>query len=176
MKTLLVLIALSTSVAAQWPEPKSPVIQQADGYVAIPNAALSPDKETKYRAVFDATRAASKPTNLLPAINNAASELNAIAAVGAPLSNAKFVVVFHGAGVDGILRNDQYKAKFGTDNPNIEAIRQMKKAGVEFFVCGQYLAAEKIDPNTLVSDVTLAADALLVLIHYQNNGYALMSF
>jgi intracellular sulfur oxidation DsrE/DsrF family protein len=52
----------------------------------------------------------------------------------------------------------------------------MKKAGVEFFVCGQYLAGEKIDPKTLLPEVTLAADALLVLMHYQNNGYALMSF
>ena len=52
----------------------------------------------------------------------------------------------------------------------------MKKQGVEFFVCGQYLAAEKIEPKTLVPNVTVASDALLVLIHYQNNGYALVSF
>ena len=44
------------------------------------------------------------------------------------------------------------------------------------FVCGQYLAAEKIDPKTITLDVTRAADALLVLIQYQNKGYALMSF
>jgi intracellular sulfur oxidation DsrE/DsrF family protein len=52
----------------------------------------------------------------------------------------------------------------------------MKRRGVEFFVCGQYLAAEKIEPKTLLLVVTVAADALLVLIHYQNNGYALLSF
>ena len=43
-------------------------------------------------------------------------------------------------------------------------------------MCGQYLAAEKIEPKSLVPEVTLAADALLVLIHYQNYGYALLSF
>jgi intracellular sulfur oxidation DsrE/DsrF family protein len=52
----------------------------------------------------------------------------------------------------------------------------MKKQGVEFYVCGQYLAGEKIDPKTLVPDVTVAADALLVLMQYQNKGYALLSF
>jgi intracellular sulfur oxidation DsrE/DsrF family protein len=52
----------------------------------------------------------------------------------------------------------------------------MKKHDVEFFVCGQYLAGEKIDPKTLTPDVQLAADALLVLMQYQNKGYALMSF
>jgi intracellular sulfur oxidation DsrE/DsrF family protein len=63
-------------------------------------------------------------------------------------------------------------ARFGTSNPNLKAIAEMKKSGVEFFVCGQYLAAEKIAPKSLTPDVTLAADALLVLIHYQNQGYA----
>ncbi len=55
-------------------------------------------------------------------------------------------------------------------------IAAMKKAGVEFFVCGQYLAGEKIDPKTLTRDVTVAADALLVLMQYQNKGFALMIF
>jgi len=52
----------------------------------------------------------------------------------------------------------------------------MKKRGVEFFVCGRYVVGEKIDPKTLTADVQLAADALLVLMQYQNKGYALMSF
>ena len=66
-------------------------------------------------------------------------------------------------------------AMFGTSDPNLKAIAEMK-SGVEFFVCGQYLAAEKIAPKSLTPDVTLAADALLVLIHYQNQGYAVLSF
>lgn len=43
-------------------------------------------------------------------------------------------------------------------------------------VSGQYLIGEHIDPKTLSPDVTVASDALIVLIVYQNNGYALMSF
>ena len=106
----------------------------------------------------------------------AGSELNALATVNAPLGNAKFAIVFHGPAVDGILDDQHYKAKFGTTNPNLKPIAEMKKRGVEFFVCGQYLVAEKIDPKTLTPDVQLAADAVLVLMQYQNKGYALMSF
>jgi intracellular sulfur oxidation DsrE/DsrF family protein len=176
MKLFLIITIASSLVASDWPPAESPVVPSADGYVAIPNAALPPTKDTKYQAIFDATRPADKPTQLVPALNMAASELNALAAAKAPLSNAKFVIVFHGAAVDGILDSDHYRAKFKIENPNLTAIRQMKERGVEFFVCAQYLAAEKIDPKTLTSDVTLAADALLVLMHYQNRGYALMSF
>jgi intracellular sulfur oxidation DsrE/DsrF family protein len=104
------------------------------------------------------------------------SELNALAVAHVPLEKAKFVVVFHGPAVDGILDDAHYKAKFGVNNPNLTAIAEMKKQGVEFFVCGQYVAGEKIDPKTITPGVTLAADALLVLMEYQNKGYALISF
>ena len=176
MKAFLILVCTVTAAAAQWPQPKSLAVPAADGYVQIPNVALPPTKESSYRAIFDATRPADKATQLVPALNMAGSELNALAAVDAPLSNARFAIVFHGPAVDGILDNDHYKAKFGTDNPNLKVIAEMKKRGVEFFVCGQYLAGEKIDPKTLTPDVTVAADALLVLMRYQNKGYALMSF
>lgn len=172
----VILSATIAGAATQWPPPKSAAVPQADGYVEIPNAALPPTKESKYQAIFDATRSAEKASQLLPALNVAGSELNALAAANVPLTQARFVVVFHGPAVDGILDNDHYKTKFGCDNPNLKVIAEMKKQGVEFFVCGQYLAGEKIDPKTFSRDVTVAADALLVLMHYQNKGYALMSF
>ncbi len=173
MKAFALLLATATAAMAQAPPPAIP---EADSYNTIPGAALAPTRTSKYQAVFDATRAAEKPDQIVPALNMAGSELNALAAVKAPLSNAKFVVVFHGAAVDGILNQAQYKAKFGVDNPNLEVIAALKKTGVQFFVCGQFLLGEKIDPKTLTPDVTLAADALLVLIHFQNKGYALLSF
>ena len=69
-----------------------------------------------------------------------------------------------------------YQAKFGMANPHLDTIRKMKAAGVEFFVCGQNLAADNVDPATLVPEVRVASDALIVLITYQNRGYALLSF
>jgi len=176
MKPLIILVMSVLAVSAQWPVPKAPVVPEADGYVAIPNVAFVPTKNSTYRAVFDATRPADKPSALLPALNMAGSELNALATVNISLRNAKFAIVFHGPAVYGILNDEHYRAKFGTPNPNLKPMAEMKKHGVQFFVCGQYLAGEKIDPKTLTPDVQLAADALLVLMQYQNKGYALMSF
>src|SRR5258706_11584210 len=84
------------NVAAQWSAPVAPVISEADGYVSIPNAAVMPQKSSIYKAVFNATSAADKPTQLVPALNMAGSELNLLGALDLPLRNAKFVVVFHG--------------------------------------------------------------------------------
>jgi len=95
--------------------------------VEIPNATLAPTKTSTYRAIFDASRPADKPTELLPALDMAGSELNALATANVPLANAKFAIVFHGPAVDGILDEAHYKAKFGTSNPNLKAIAEMKK-------------------------------------------------
>lgn len=154
----------------------SPVISQADGFIIIPNAQMPPDKNRIYRAVYDATKAPKDSSQLLPALNMAGSELNALGVSKIPLSHAKFVIVFHGAALNGILDDAHYKAKFGIANPNLKVLSELKKAGVQLFVCGQNLLAENIDSKIISPDVAVASDALIVLMAYQNDGYALMSF
>ena len=169
-------LSAATFALAQWPPPKAPVIPEADGYVVIPGAALRPEKNHVYQAVVEATQFPEEPTQLLMALNNADSELNALAVEGVPKRNRKFVVGFHGAPIDGILDNGHYRAKYGVDNPNLKVLGELKKEGVELSVCGQNLAFAKIDPKTLTPDVTIASDALVVLMTYQNAGYALLSY
>src|SRR5262245_2299438 len=102
MKTLLAMLAFATVLGFQesaskgWPAPVMPAISQADGYVVIPNAAVAPDPGSIYRAIFDATRKSDDPKQILPALNMAGSELNAMAAAHVPPGNARFAVVFHG--------------------------------------------------------------------------------
>ncbi len=172
-----VLVALfSTCAVAQWAAPQADVVPEADGYVAIPNAAVVPGKSEIYRAIFDATRAPAKPTDLVPALNMAGSELNLLAAVGVPPKNWKFAVVFHGRALAGLLDEAHYRARFGVANPNLRVLANLRKLGVELFVCGQNLASENVDPKTISPDVQVAADALIVLMTYQSRGYALLSF
>ena len=180
-KRLLVLAATGAvlagaAISEPWGAARAPAVPEADGYVEIPNAAVPPVKGRVYKAVFDANRAADKPSQLLPAVNNLGSELNAFAAAGLPKSAAKFVLVFHGPAMDALLDDGHYKAKHGVGNPNLKVLSRLKAAGVEMFVCGQNLAADKVDPRTLTQDVRVASDALIVLMTYQNDGYALLSF
>jgi intracellular sulfur oxidation DsrE/DsrF family protein len=154
----------------------SPVIPEADGFVIIKNAKIQPDKNRIYKAIYDATKPSPRAGIILPALNMAGSELNALGVCGIPLNHARFVIVFHGAALDGILDNESYKQKFGVDNPNLKVLSAMKKAGVLLFVCGQNLIAENIDMKTISGDVTIASDALIVLMTFQNKGYALLNF
>jgi intracellular sulfur oxidation DsrE/DsrF family protein len=177
---LMVVSCAATEKAAspsfKWPTPAAPAVPEADGYATIPDVAMPPEKSTTYRAIFDATRAADKSTQILPALNMAGSELNALVASGVPLANAQFVIVFHGQAIDGLLSDTHYRDKFGVANPNLPVLTALEKAGVELYVCGQQLAADGVDPRTLTSHVKVASDALLVSMTYQNKGYALLSY
>jgi intracellular sulfur oxidation DsrE/DsrF family protein len=186
MSTLAALLAVvscaacaapsATSPAFQWPTPAAPAVPEADGYATIPDVALPPEKSTVYRAIFDATRAADQHAQILPALNMAGSELNALAASDVPLANAQFVIVFHGQAVDGLLTDTHYRDKFGVANPNLPVLTALQKAGVELYVCGQQLAADGVDPSALTPLVKVASDALIVSMTYQNKGYALLSY
>jgi intracellular sulfur oxidation DsrE/DsrF family protein len=182
MKSQALLVAaymmlhVTDGLAQAWPEPRAPAIPPADGYVLIPNAAVAPDPALTYRSIFDGTRTAAKPDALLPAVNAAGGVLNDLAVGQVPNSSIQMAIVFHGPAVDGLLDNAHYRAKFGVDNPNLRVLAAMKSRGVQLFVCGQHLAAERVDPTILSADVTIASDAYLVLITFQNRGHALMLF
>jgi intracellular sulfur oxidation DsrE/DsrF family protein len=154
----------------------SPVIPGVGEYVPMPKAAIQPQPTHVYRMIFDATLGADKPGDLLPAVVQAASELNALGASGVPVSHRRLVVVFHGGALPGILTNADYRAKHGVDNPNIKVLGQLRRAGVELYVCGQNLHELGISEDHVISDVHVATDALIVLATYQNNGYALLTF
>jgi intracellular sulfur oxidation DsrE/DsrF family protein len=175
MRYLLVVFLLF-SIYEGIAQDSSPAIREADGFLIIPNAKMQPDKNHIYKAVYDATKAAKDSTQILPAVNMAGSELNALAVTKIPLNHAKFIIVFHGAALNGILDDEHYQLKYGVSNPNLKVLSELKKAGVQLFVCGQNLLAENIDPKIISPDITVASDALIVLMTYQNDGYALMSF
>ena len=174
--SLCLAIVLGGAVQAEWPAPVSPVIPAADGYVSIPNAAIPPDRAATYREIFDATQAATDPSRILPALNMAGSELNAFAVAGVPREHARFVFVFHGPAMAGLLDDAHYRARFGVPNPNLPVLTALRKAGAELYVCGQNVAADKIDPTTLSPDVKIASDALIVIMTYQAKGYGTLFF
>jgi intracellular sulfur oxidation DsrE/DsrF family protein len=176
MRGAALLLALWAGSAQAWPAPQSPAVPEASGYVHLEGAPFTPTRHEVYKAAFNATLAADKPGDLLPALDNAASELNALAVEGVPLAQAQFAVVFHGGALDGILDDAHYRAKYGIANPNLPVLRKLKAQGTGLYVCGQNLVAAHVDPKTLAPEVEVASDALLVLIALQQKGYAQLDF
>jgi intracellular sulfur oxidation DsrE/DsrF family protein len=173
---LALLLAVPAATPYHWPAPKSPLIPDATGYVRIPGAAVPLRPNRVYRAICDARAAGASAGELAPAIDMAASEVNLLRGEGVPPARIRFAIVFHGDAIDAILDDAHYRARHRAANPNLHVLHELRQAGVELYVCGQNLAADGIDPASLSPDVKVALDALIVLMTYQGDGYALMSF
>jgi len=138
----------------------------------LPGAHLAPDPNTEYKVVFDLTVTDDNlddPYPFLPAI---AVYMNTLQKFGVPAENRNIAVVLHqGSGLIG-LKNDEFKARNdGADNPNIELIRKLHKAGVTFHICGQGVLSREIDPDDLLPEIQIDYWALTTLIELGRQGY-----
>ena len=80
--------------------------------------------------------------------------------------------VLHGEADKTVLSDAAYAARFKVAaNPNLPLIRDLKKAGVEMFVCGQSLHELGFKAEEVEEEVPVADSAMLVLVNKQADGY-----
>jgi intracellular sulfur oxidation DsrE/DsrF family protein len=150
------------------------VITATGAYHPLPKAAYQPDPSATYKVVFSLTKGSDKPDQINPSLERVARTVNLYAAAGVPLDHLKFVAVASGAATGLVLDDEHYKTAFGTTNPNLAAIAQLRKAGVDVAVCGQAMAEHHYPNEWASKDVTLSLSALTTITELEQKGYALM--
>lgn len=159
--------ALAQSAQAL-PIPDAPVAKSFPGAHELPNP------NTTYKIAFGIKNPAPKVEDVNPGLIAVARYFNTLAVNGVPADHRKIVVVFHGTPI--FLNNAAYKARNdGHDNPNISLIQSMKKAGIDFRVCGQELLGMKIDPETVLPEVQIDLWAMTTIANLQTEGYIYMA-
>ena len=138
----------------------------------VPNAHEMPSKTKVHKVLFDMGTANPKDANVHPMLEAVARYVNTLAKTGVPEANRKVAVVFHQGATDYVMTNEAYKARHeGKDNPNLKMMQALKKAGVDFRVCGQAALGRKIDPKDITPEVQLDLWALTTIIALQEDGY-----
>ena len=136
-----------------------------------PGAHEYPDPKLTYKFVFDLSGGPETPDKVNPGLRGVAEFINTLAKYNVPASHRQLVVVFHQKSTPAILMNDEYKKRYNTDNPDIALIQAMKKAGVDFRVCGQAVLGMKIDPKTIQPEVQLDLWAGMTIPNMMMRGY-----
>jgi intracellular sulfur oxidation DsrE/DsrF family protein len=173
--TLVLITALATGGVWGQVQPDKtgliyPVIPEHGGVVPLPRAPEQPRKGAK--AVFDIT-ADAKPDEVNKGLEQVARLLNLYGAAGLKAKDVQITAVCHGAADKAVLNDAAYSARFKVGaNPNLPLIRDLKKAGVELFVCGQSLHELGFKAEEVAEEVPVADAALLVLVNKQADGYA----
>ena len=167
----LVFFSVLSGSAFSQSEQRLPI---PDGQVAkdIPGAKELPDPNMTYKVVFDIATAAPKIDEVNPGLTGVVRYLNTLAKNGVPADHRQIAVVLHQNATEIILSNEAFRTRNdGHDNPNVSLIQSMKKAGVDFRVCGQSVLAHKIDPKTIMPEIELDLWALTTLVNLELRGY-----
>jgi intracellular sulfur oxidation DsrE/DsrF family protein len=163
-------IGALSGTSAEEPTFSFPLIEGYGGVVTQPQATEQPRKGVK--VVFDIT-ADSKPDEVNRGLESVARYLNLNAQAGNTASDVKLALVLHGGATKCALSDLAFRKHVkGETNPNLPLLRELKKHGVELFVCGQSLARNKYLPNDVAGELTIAASAMTVNVNKQSAGYA----
>jgi len=149
-----------------------------EGYDAgrdYPGAQLTPDASTEYKVVFDMVVEDDNLDDPYPMLPLVARYVNTLGKLGVPAENRKIAIVMHrGSGLIG-LKNEEFKARNnGKDNPNIDLIRKLHAAGVEFHLCGQGVLAREVDEADLLDEIQVDYWALTTLVELGRQGYVIL--
>ena len=129
-----------------------------------------------YNLIIEVERESEKPDTINWALNNVARLLNLHAVGGVPSSKMNVVLAIHGGASYTTMNNEQYRAKYKVDNPNLKLYEELQAAGVKMFVCGQSVINRKIDRTRMVPEVKPAVSMLTTVTTYQLKGYAYLKF
>lgn len=173
---LALTLLLATAAVAQhgdtakWSIVLNPAIANYGKVVGLPNASQQPRDGS--RIVVDVTQG-GEPDKLNPAIEKVCRFVNIYAAAGQKSATVDIAVVLHGETTLTILNTDAYAKRFKTtNNPNMDCLAELHKAGVQIMVCGQSLISKGGNPDDVIQTADVAVSALTALVNLQADGYA----
>jgi len=164
------------------PNYEHPVIKDHGGIVVLPDAAHQPKKNSK--VLLDIT-ADDKSGSVIKGFDRAALILNQYTEANAGTENGfKMAIILHGPATKAALSHEAFakhtnsylQDKGKSQNPNLELMAKLKKAGVEIFVCGQALAHHGYATDEVAPEVKVAVSAATVNINLQMEGCAYIPF
>lgn len=135
-------------------------------------AALEGIKRVK--TVFDVSQGSPRTANVVFwAINNVNDD-KSVRSLSQP---PQVAVVFRGPAVQMIStdRSGFEESDNGELDKFADTIRQMKKNGVKFEVCGYAIKVAGIDPKTILPEVDQVPNGFISIAGYQMQGYSVIT-
>jgi intracellular sulfur oxidation DsrE/DsrF family protein len=168
------IIFLSTlAFTSKAQTPANPIIKDYGTIYGLDNVTM-PDKSLEYKIVIDLKPSNKDYQQVNPGLITIARMLNLHGVASIPKEQLHVVAVLHYTATPIVLNNVGYQKKYGVDNPNLDIIRQLKEAGVDFYICGQSLVARKYAFENVNPYITIALSMLTVVSEHTMKGYSLL--
>jgi intracellular sulfur oxidation DsrE/DsrF family protein len=177
-KNIFVFALIMTSCFAfsQEQQRVNPIIKKFGGIFEIPYAEEKPDPSLFYKITVEVQDMRNKPEEVNWALNNSARLINLHVMGGVPFDHLDVVLVIHGEATYAVMNNEAYKAKYNVTNPNLDLFKELQKAGIKMFVCGQSLINREVDYKKLVPEVKIATSMITTMTTHMMKGYVPLRF
>ncbi len=176
--TVAITAAPSAQPAAQPPAPPrhlGPIVPSFGGVFDVPDPGLMPPKDQDLKLRFD-VNVGPEPGELNQGFDTVARYLNQHARAGVPRERLKAALVIHGTAGKDTLTNDEYRKRFGKDNPNLKLLDELKAAGVRVYLCGQTSVSRNLPRAVVTPAATIALSAMVAHMALDREGYVLNPF
>jgi intracellular sulfur oxidation DsrE/DsrF family protein len=145
---------------------------KAAGVLPVPGIEEKQDPNLQYKLIFVvASIDKGRMYDINDGLNEVARTLNLHAAAGIPATHVHTVVIIFKQGLNVLMKDDVYKEKFNSSNPNIALIEELQNAGVTFITCGQSMYRTGIKKEVLLPGVKVSLSARTALSQYGTMGY-----
>ena len=173
MKKIILIAACFVSINLIAQERLNPVLKSFGSLADVPFAKVKADSSLEYKIVVEFKQKIDDAKDLHPYLEHIGRMYNMHIYDKVPQNKLHVVVVIFGPASYSVLNNEAYRAIYKKDNPNLEAFKEFRKAGVKVLVCGQSVAIHNIDPKSISPDVEIASSRFTAVSTCQMNGYAL---
>jgi len=172
----IVFYCFTDTYSQEYKTKSGPVIKDFGQVYKINKPDLLLEKNKKYKIIFDVYTDEKSFKKINPSINMVARFLNMHAQEKIKPEDLNIVLVLHGAATKNVLTDSAFNRKFKVKNPNTELIKALTKVNVKVFVCGQSFADKGYHVKDLSKNVKISLSALTALVHFQSEGYQLITF
>jgi intracellular sulfur oxidation DsrE/DsrF family protein len=148
-----------------------PLIKSYGGVHPRPDLAASVPAGLEYKVIADVEHGSADHDRALGALQHLARLANLFAYAGVPHARVHIAAVIQGEAASAVLTNEAYRRRFKVDNPNLDLLRELKRAGVELMVCSQMLAENDVPDSDISPEVAITLSALTDFAAYEARGY-----
>ncbi len=174
MKKVLLLAIIGCPLLA-FSQKVGPYMQDYGNVYPLEKVVM-PDTGAIYKIVIDLKTSQQNPDRINHGLLNVARLINLHGVGGVPLDNLNVAVAIHGGATSVCLSDEAYNDRYSVNNPNLKLLEQLRKIGVEVFVCGQSLMGRDIERDEVNDKVDVALSMLTLATQKMNEGYSLMVF
>lgn len=151
-----------------------PVIPKFGAVHPRPDAAVQPDPNVDYKVFVDVVSTGDDHTKPMESLERLARLVNLMGFAKVPPEHVHIVALLDKMAGIAALTNGQYRKNFKVDNPNLDILHALKKAGVTLMVCSQALAGRGLKDSDVDPSVTVTLSGLTDPVVYGQRGYTFM--